>query len=168
MSGKRPTLPPPDEYMALAEQAAKLLTPGIIKRWRRIRDAGAGSRALDVQLYFENLCAEFGSAAAVDLFEHGLEIHWLNNPPRKPRGKPKGQHDSVRDRLLLKIFDENDPESALSQARVGKLKLNSEPPRRYTMHELAAVLSKHKYWGATSAEQILRRLKHLRRKRRTK
>lgn len=144
------------------------MTPDVMKRWRRISNAKASGRVWDVQALFNGLSEEFSPETAVDLFEHILEMHRGKNPAPKQIGRPAGDHDADRDRLLLSIFDEKDPKSFLSLARRGELKLNSDSPRRYTMRDLAETLSRHGYWGATSPEQILRRLKHLRKKHRTK
>ena len=126
MTGKRPSFTAaaiPPEYRTMADEAARLMTPAYVKRGLRILQLGPTgyTRFREVKLVFEQITANHGLQAAVDMFEQTLTI-WQSKMPKTP-GKRKGAHDTGRDKILLAMFDERDPDSPISLAKKGLLPL---------------------------------------------
>jgi hypothetical protein len=93
-----------------AKEAAKIITPDISKRWKRIWDAGAHPNASELQDYFDGLSRAFGRPIAIDLFEHVIGIGRAQNPaPARKRGRPAVAVDDARDKRIRATFNADDP-----------------------------------------------------------
>jgi hypothetical protein len=162
---------PSDQFDEFAREAARPLTPAVIKRGKRIHKAGAVRLIGELQLTFDRIAEKFGPAVAIDLFEFVLEIDRERNPrPKRRVGRPAGPSDEGQDVLLLATFNGHDPDSLLSRARAGGLLLEAgrvrlvEPGTAPRMSQGKLLHHLRKWFRATSGGQLGRRLKALKRK----
>jgi hypothetical protein len=176
-------LPPLISYADRAKAAAKRLTPEYVKRARQIQKRGAAQSLDEAVRLFETIISrhatvrrwpETDSDGAVRVSrnkydEHGLKIAIEiceavavalrgRLPPKAP-GKQRGAHDPGRDKTLLELWlaakrDELPGETSFTEQEFAQWLVDT-PEGRVR-------------WGASSAQQILRRLKYLRKNSRTK
>lgn len=156
MAGKRPAAP---EYIRRGRRIQKLgkegeLGAALFEEARQLAD-----RIAVVCGALDRRDLGFGAEAAADIFQNIGEIYRALALANRNKGKRKGAaHNPGRDKVLLGMFDEKNPDSFFSLAKDGKLpKGGGEcyPPMNKT--EFAKQLVRLG-WG-TSPEQILRHVR---------
>jgi hypothetical protein len=152
-------------YEQRAQQAAERMTPEYIKRGKRIQKLGAtGTMLFEEAMRLSDRIADMcGPEAAIDIFKNVAQIRHARMLTRRP-GKRSGSHNPDMDKVLLDHFSD-DPNSFLSLAKRGLLPGET---RHFTKQEFAQRLvdapGGRERWGATSGQQILRRLTYLKKK----
>jgi hypothetical protein len=155
-----------EKYKEFAAEAASRLAPDRVKLGERVLklDAAAPGLVSEVRQIFEDICNRFGYQAAADLFEWTTHVCRPQSTKRSaPPTKRSGVvHNELRDKSILELLEKR-------ELTIG---------RPISEHEFAALLvntpEKCRRWGVkdienpSPKEQILRRLKYLRSKRRTK